>query len=83
MQIMTPVLLPRGYIDWVYPWRASEGQPAYLYGEDFDTPYCPVIFVAENDYVANCIRRAIYGPAETGEGPGYAICCAGAACGGA
>ena len=48
MQILTPVLLPRGYVDWVYPWRAEEGVAAYLYGEEFDTPYCPVIFISED-----------------------------------
>lgn len=47
MQILTPILLPRGYVDWVYPWRAEEGAPAHLYGEEFDTPYCPVIFISE------------------------------------
>lgn len=45
MQILTPILLPRGYIDWVCPWRAEEGEPAHLYGEEFNTPYCPVIFI--------------------------------------
>lgn len=47
MRILAPVLLPCGYIDWVYPWRAEEGEAAYLYGEDFNTPYCPVIFIRE------------------------------------
>lgn len=42
-QTLTPILLPLGYIDWVHPWRVAEGSPAYLYGEDFDTPYCPII----------------------------------------
>ena len=49
MQILTPVLLPIGYIDWVYPWRYAEGQPEYLYGEEFNTPYCPVIFVSTGE----------------------------------
>ena len=40
---LTPILLPRGFIDWVNPWRVPEGGPVYLYGEDFDTPYCPII----------------------------------------
>lgn len=54
MKILTPVLLPRGYIDWVYPWRAEEGIAAYLYGEEFNTPYCPVIFISEeNDHDAD------------------------------
>jgi hypothetical protein len=41
--VLTPILLARGFIDWVNPWRVSEGDQAYLYGEEFDTPYCPVI----------------------------------------
>lgn len=41
--ILTPILLPRGFIDWVNPWRVPEGTPAYLYGEEFATPYCPII----------------------------------------
>lgn len=41
-QILTPILLPRGYIDWVHPWRVADGQPVYLYGEDFNAPYCPI-----------------------------------------
>lgn len=54
MKTLTPVLLPRGHIDWVYPWRSTEGEPAYLYGEDFNSPYCPVIFISEeNDHDAD------------------------------
>jgi len=42
LQILTPVLLALGYIDWVNQWRAAEGQPVHLFGEDFDSPYCPI-----------------------------------------
>lgn len=40
--MLTPIVL-NGYVQWVHPWRVAEGVPAYLYGEDFDTPYCPII----------------------------------------
>ena len=39
----TPVMLAAGYIDWVAPWRLSDGQPVRMYGEDFNAPYSPVI----------------------------------------
>lgn len=44
LSIITPVLLPAGYIDWVHPWRYADGVPCYLYGADFGAPYCPVNF---------------------------------------
>lgn len=44
MNILTPIMLPAGYVDWVHPWRYTDGQPCYLYGPDFGAPYCPVNF---------------------------------------
>lgn len=43
LQTLTPILLIHGFIDWVHPWRASQGQSVYLYGEEFNSPYCPII----------------------------------------
>ncbi len=43
LQTLTPILLPRGFIDWVHPWRVAEGSPAYMYGEEFNSPYCPIL----------------------------------------
>lgn len=40
--IITPVVL-NGYVQWVHPWRVVGGQLAYLYGDDFNSPYCPII----------------------------------------
>lgn len=40
--MLTPIVL-NGYVQWVHPWRAEQGQSVYLYGEDFNTPYCPII----------------------------------------
>lgn len=48
--MLTPIVL-NGYVQWVHPWRAPQGQPAYLYGEDFDSPYCPIQFEVRNDSV--------------------------------
>lgn len=48
MSIITPVIIS-GYVQWVHPWRVAAGHPAYLYGEDFNSPYCPVNFEAFND----------------------------------
>lgn len=50
LSIFTPILL-NGYIDWVRPWRVVLGEPVYMYGEDFDSPYCPVDFEVENDAI--------------------------------
>lgn len=48
MSIITPVVIS-GYLQWVHPWRVAVGQAVYLYGEDFDSPYCPVSFEVSND----------------------------------
>lgn len=48
--MLTPIVL-NGYVQWVHPWRALQGQPVYLYGGDFDTPYCPIQFEVRNDSV--------------------------------
>lgn len=50
MKITTPVILD-GYVQWVPIWRANQGVAAYLYGEDFDSPYSPVNFEVSNDAV--------------------------------
>jgi len=50
-QTLTPILLPHGYVDWVRPWRVPEGGLVYLYGEDFSSPYCPIIIEVVNDSV--------------------------------
>lgn len=47
--MITPILLTRGFIDWVHPWRVAEGQAVYLYGDEFNSPYCPVIFEVRNE----------------------------------
>lgn len=39
----TPVMLD-GYVQWVPYWRAASCQTVYLYGEEFNTPYCPIEF---------------------------------------
>lgn len=49
--ILTPILLPRGFIDWVNPWRVASGQPVYLYGEEFNSPFCPLQFEVSNDCI--------------------------------
>lgn len=48
--MLTPIVL-NGYVQWVHPWRAAQGQAVYLYGKDFDSPYCPVNFEVRNDTV--------------------------------
>jgi hypothetical protein len=48
MSILTPVVID-GYVQWVHPWRVVIGEPALLYGEDFNSPYCPVNFEVCND----------------------------------
>lgn len=50
MIITTPIIL-NGFVQIVPNWRASQGQPVYLYGDDFDSPYCPVSFEVTNDPV--------------------------------
>lgn len=48
--MLTPIVL-NGYVQWVHPWRAAQGVAVYLYGEDFDSPYCPINFEVRNDAV--------------------------------
>lgn len=48
--MITPIVL-NGYVQWVHPWRADQGQSVFLYGEDFNSPYCPVQFDVRNDSV--------------------------------
>lgn len=48
--MLTPIVL-NGYVQWVHPWRAAQGQCVFLYGEDFDSPYCPIQFEVRNDSV--------------------------------
>lgn len=48
--MLTPIVL-NGYVQWVHPWRAAQGLAALLYGEDFNSPYCPIQFEVRNDSV--------------------------------
>jgi len=48
--MLTPIVL-KGYVQWVHPWRAAQGQSVYLYGEDYNSPYCPIQFEVRNDSV--------------------------------
>jgi len=48
--MLTPIVL-NGYVQWVHPWRAEQGEAVYLYGEYFNTPYCPIQFEVRNDSV--------------------------------
>lgn len=48
--MLTPIVL-NGYVQWVHPWRAAQGQAVFLYGEDFDSPYCPINFEVCHDAV--------------------------------
>lgn len=41
--MITPIIL-NGYVQWVHCWRIDQGQPVYLYGEDFASKYCPIQF---------------------------------------
>jgi len=50
LSIMTPILF-NGFVNWVHPWRIVVGEPIFLYGEDYDSPYCPVNFEVTNDAV--------------------------------
>lgn len=43
MLIRTTIIL-NGYVQWVPNWRATAGQPVYLYATDFNSPFCPVEF---------------------------------------
>lgn len=43
LSILIPVIIS-GYVQWVHPWRLALGEPVFLYGEDFDSPYYPVNF---------------------------------------
>ena len=46
--MLTPIVL-NGYVQWVHPWRAAQGQSVYLYGEDYNSPYCPIQFEVRNE----------------------------------
>lgn len=48
--MITPIVL-NGYVQWVHPWRADQGDPVFLYGEDFNSPYCPVQFEVRHDAI--------------------------------
>lgn len=47
MQIITPVIID-GYVQWVHPWRVASGNPIYLYGVEFNSPYSPIQFEVDN-----------------------------------
>jgi hypothetical protein len=49
LSILTPILF-KGFVNWVHPWRVVVGEPIFLYGEDFDSPYCPVNFEVTNEH---------------------------------
>lgn len=46
--MITPVIID-GYVQWVHPWRVVAGRSVYLYGDDFNSPYCPLQFEVSND----------------------------------
>lgn len=48
--MLTPIVL-NGCVQWVRPRRAAQGKSVYLYGEDFNSPYCPIQFEVRNDSV--------------------------------
>ena len=48
--MIIPVILD-GYVQWVRPYRLEGRQPAYLFGEDFGSAYCPVQFEVCHDAV--------------------------------
>ena len=48
--MLTPIVL-NGYVQLVHPWRAAQGHGVYLYGEDFNSPYCPIQFEVRDDSV--------------------------------
>lgn len=48
MKITTPVILD-GFVQMVANWRAAQGEPVYLYGKEFNSPYCPVHFEVTNE----------------------------------
>ena len=48
--MLTPIVL-NGYVQWVHPWRAAQGPSVHLYGEDYNSPYCPIQFEVRNDSV--------------------------------
>ena len=51
MSILTPVIID-GYVQLVHLWRAAQGQPVYLWSEEyFGAPYCPIQFEVRNDSV--------------------------------
>ena len=56
MNILTPIISD-GYVQWVHPWRVVTGEPVFLYGEDFNSPYCPVNFEVCNDPPLNSATR--------------------------
>jgi ribosome modulation factor len=40
--MLTPIIL-NGYVQLVHSRCVMEGVPVYLYGEEFNSPYCPLI----------------------------------------
>lgn len=48
MSILTPIIV-NGYVDWVHPWRVVSGASVFLYGDEFNSPYCPVQFEVPHD----------------------------------
>lgn len=48
--MLTPIVL-NGCVQWVHLWRAAQGPSVYLYGEDFNSPYCPIQFEVTNEPV--------------------------------
>lgn len=48
--MLTPIIL-NGYVQWV-PWgRAGQGPSVYLFGEEFNSPYCPIQLEVCNDRI--------------------------------
>ena len=50
MIITTPIIL-NGFVQMVPTWRTYQGPSVYLYGDDFNSPYCPVSFEVSNDAI--------------------------------
>lgn len=48
--MLTPIVL-NGYVQWVHPWRAAQGQSVYLWDDEyFGAPYCPIQFEVRNEH---------------------------------
>lgn len=40
-----------GYVQWVWPTSVRPDELVFLYGEDFNSPYCPIQYEVQNDAV--------------------------------